>query len=323
MVVNLFRHTQSISILVLMALCGILWMGISFQSLEPSVDVNSPFFNSIYSWIHSHVYLERISLGLLVFSQCISMNKMMARQKIISINSSFPALFYFMLISTSPKAIYLSSSVVSISFILFALNKILSSYLKKDAYTTVFESAFFLSIATLIHPPFFIFIPLAWVGMSIFSQVEWRHWVISILGVLCPWFLLFTAITFLSIDDWSSFSLFENLFTQNSSTKIETGDFLTLFVFGILSVISMFELLVSLRQKNIKARKSYVLLLWVLIFGLIHFYLSEGAFHEKLLIFALPLSAIISNYFYYNKKKWLNSLTFVLIASLLANHLLF
>ncbi|MDB2317570.1 DUF6427 family protein [Flavobacteriales bacterium] len=324
MVVNLFRHTQSISILILMALCGMLWMGLSFQSLEPSIDGASPFLSPLYNWLKTHVYLERICLGILIFSQCISMNRMMAKQKVISINSSFPALFYFLLISTSPNGIYLSPSLISMSFILAALNKILNTYLKKEAYNHVFESAFFLSIATLIHPPFFVFTLLVWIGMSIFSQVEWRHWAISFLGVICPWFLFYTTVTFFSAADLNAFNFFESLLPINSTTKIDAGDFLTLFVFGVVSLLSIFELLISLRQKNIKARKSYVLFLWILILGAVYFYFSEGPMYEKLRIFALPLSAIMSNYFYYNNKRtWLNSLAFVLLCALFVNHLLF
>lgn len=324
MIVNLFRHTQALSILIVMLLCILIWMGVSFQPFEPTYNSKTEVFDFAFGWINSHTQIQRITIGLIVFSQCISMNRMMAKQKIISINSSYPALFYLMIISLSPEAIYLSQSLISISFILLAVNKILSTYLQKEAYHLVFESAFLLSTSCLIHPPFFVFIPLCWIGMSIFSQIEWRHWTLSVLGILCPWFLFYTTTTFLEIETTNYLYILENLFTGNTASTINIGDLTSLFVFGILGLISISELVISLRQKNIKARKSYVLLLWVLIMGLTYFYFSSDPYHTKLLVFALPVSAILSNYYYYNNKiKWLNTLTFVLILTLLTNHLLF
>ena len=89
--------------------------------------------------------------------------------------------------------------------LILALTKILSSYLDKNAYSKIFESAFLISLAGLIHSPFIVFIPIVWIGMSIFSQVEWRHWVLSIIGIICPWYIMFSIATFYSIEH-SSFS---------------------------------------------------------------------------------------------------------------------
>ncbi|MCS5663982.1 MAG: hypothetical protein NZ604_06835, partial [Flavobacteriales bacterium] len=61
-----------------------------------------------------------------------------------------------------------------------------------------------------------------------------------------------------------------------------------------------------------------------LLLALAYSYLSKDNFHIKLLIYAVPLSAIISNYYYFHKKTgWLNFLTFSLVLILIANHFLF
>jgi len=324
MIVNLFRHTQTISVFIILSLCILIWMGFSFEISETTDYTTNSLYNYLVNPILKSVFAERILVGLLVFWQCILMNRIMVRQKILSINSFYPALFYFLLISISPEVIHLSPALLSIGFILLALKKILSSYLEKDAYSKVFDSAFLLSLAGLIHPPFLVFIPLAWIGMSIYSQVEWRHWVLSILGIVSPWFMMYTAATFFSIDQLNLYSFFDFLVKENQTTKLNWGDFISLSAFGLLSLVSITELINSLRQKNIKTRKSYVLMLWVLFLALAYSYLSKDNFHIKLLIYAVPLSAIISNYFYFHKKTgWLNFLTFFLVLILIANHFLF
>ena len=324
MIVNLFRHTQTISIFIILSLCILVWMGFSFEISETTDYTTNSLYNYLINPILKSVFAERILVGLLVFWQCILMTRIMVREKILSINSFYPALFYFLLVSISPEAIHLSPTLLSISFILLALKKILNSYLEKEAYSKVFDSTFLLSSAGLIHPPFLVFIPLAWIGMSIFSHVEWRHWVLSILGIVSPWFMMYTAATFFSIDQLNLYSFFDFLVKENQTTELNSGDFISLSAFGLLSLVSITELVNSLRQKNIKARKSYVLMLWVLFLALAYSYLSKDNFHIKLLIYAVPLSAIISNYYYFHKKTgWLNFLTFSLILILIANHFLF
>jgi len=324
MIVNLFRHTQTISVFIILSLCILIWMGFSFEISETTDYTTNSLYNYLVNPILKSVFAERILVGLLVFWQCIIMNRIMVRQKILSINSFYPALFYFLLISISPEVIHLSPALLSIGFILLALKKILSSYLEKEAYSNVFDSAFLISLAALIHPPFLIFIPLVWIGMSIFSQVEWRHWILSIIAIACPWFITYTMATFFSIDQLNLSSFLDFLLEENQTIVLNWGDFISLSAFGLLSIVSIIELINSLRQKNIKARKSYVLILWILLLALAYSYLSKDNFHIKLLIYAVPLSAIISNYYYFHKKTgWLNFLTFSLILILTANHFLF
>ena len=323
MIVNLFRHTQAISHIIIFGLSILIWGVTSYKNPNPSNEWLSPFSENIFNWIHSNEILARIVTCLLVFYQCMLINRIAVKNKVLSITSSFPALFYFVLISASPKIIYFNAALVGITFILHALHTILSTYLVKDAHSQIFKSAFSLGIAAMIYPPFFVFIPLVWLGMSIFSQVEWRLWAISFLGIFCPYFLYYTLAEFFSLDQLYLSYFLESLFVEKIVTNINTGTLIFLVLGGLACLISTMELLSSLRQKNIQARKSFVLILWMLVIAFIHFYLNSEAYPLKVLVFAIPLSCIISNYYYYNKKtNWLNFLALVLFGSLMVNHML-
>lgn len=322
MIINIFRHTKAISILIILSLCVVVWMGISFESSNTTENTSNFFYNFLISLFESKPILERFFLGTFIFWQCMLMNELMVGQKIISNNSFFPALFYFLLISISTEVIQLNSTILSMVFLILSLKKILSSYLDKNAYSKIFDSAFLISFAGLINHPFLVFIPLIWIGMSIFSQVEWRHWISSIIAIICPWFIVLTISKFFEFEKviFNSFSFF--LIENNQAYTLSLGDVLNLNLYGFLITIALIELITSLRQKNIKARKAYILLLWMIPFSIAFGLVSNHPFHIKLLLFAIPLSAIISNYFYYSKKtNWLNFLIFSLTVVMIANHL--
>ncbi len=247
----------------------------------------------------------------------------MVGEKIISTNSFFTALFYFLLISISPETIHINPTILSMVLLILALTKILSSYLDKNAYSKVFDSAFLISLAGLIHSPFIVFIPIVWIGMSIFSQVEWRHWILSIIAIICPWYIIFSIASFYSIEHLNFNSSLHFLIEEDPKYLLSLDDFLCLSVCGFICLIALIELIISLKQKNIKARKSYILLLWIIPFSVIYFLVSNDFFYIKLAIFSIPLSAAICNYFYHHKKtNWLNFLILSLVIVVISNHLL-
>ena len=323
MIVNIFRHNQTTSIAFILSLCLFLWVGISFGSSDMAEESSSFFYNFLISPIKSTPLFQRILLGILIFWQCMLMNRMMVQEKIISTNSFYPALFYFLLISISPNTIHINPTILSMLLMLLSLTKILSIYLDKNAYSKVFESAFLISLAGLIHIPFLVFIPIVWIGMSIFSQVEWRHWILSIIAIICPWYIMFSIATFYSIEHSSFSSSLLFLFEEGPKYSLNLGDFLGLTTYGFICFIALTELMIRLKQKNIKARKSYILLLWIIPFSVIYFLVSNDFFYMKLIISAIPLSAAISNYFYHNKNtNWLNLLILSLLIVVISKHLL-
>ena len=322
MIVNTFRHSQTASITIILSLCLFVWMGISFDSVDMTKESSNFFYNFLISPIESNSIFQRAIIGITIFWQCILMNKMMVQEKIISTNSFFPALFYFLLISISPEIIHLNLTILSMALLILALKKILSSYLDKNAYSKVFESAFLISLAGLIHSPFIVFIPIVWIGMSIFSQVEWRHWTLSIIGIICPWYIKYSITSFYSTEHSIFGSLLLFLFEEEPQYSFNISDFLCLIIYGFICCIALSELIIRLKQKNIKARKSYILLLWIIPFSVIYFIVSNDYFYLKLITLAIPLSAAISNYFHHHKNtNWLNFLISSLVIFVISNHL--
>lgn len=323
MIINIFRHNQTTSVAFILSLCVFIWMGISFDNVDMAKESSSFFYNCLIRPIESMPLLQRAFLGILIFWQCMLMNRMMAQEKIISTNSFYPALFYFLLISISPEIIHINPTILSMLLLVLALTKILSIYLDKNAYSKVFESAFLISLSGLLHTPFIVFIPIVWIGMSIFSQVEWRHWILSIIAIICPWYIMFSITTFYSIEHSSLSSSLLFLIEEGPKYSLNLSDFLCLIIYGFICSIALFELMIRLKQKNIKARKSYILLLWIIPFSVIYFLVSNDFFYMKLIISAIPLSAAISNYFYHHKNtNWLNFLILSLVIVVISNHLL-
>tara|TARA_B110000967_G_C18875721_1_gene558166 strand:- start:681 stop:1661 length:981 start_codon:yes stop_codon:yes gene_type:complete len=321
MIVNLFRRTQVVSILSVLLLCIFFWMGVSFHQTPLDSFSWSPLFDFLISPIHKFTLLEKTLTTALVFWQCLYVNKIIVGQKIISTNSFYPAFFYLLILSFWPGVLNLSSDLVAVSFILIAIHTTFSTYLSRDAYSQIFKISFYLSLATLLHPPFFVFIPLCWIGMSIFSQVEWRHWVLSVIAIASPWIVLISFCTYFNIQQLELHHFCKFIFADELTTTFTSNTRVSLLVLGFLFLISIYELIRSLNRKSIKARKSYIFIVWVTVLFIPYSYLNPSYIWNEIVIFSIPFSIIISNYFYYSiRSTWLNFMGFVLFALLFISH---
>lgn len=322
MIVNLFRHTQAVSIISLLALCIFFWVGVPIHETSINNTNWNPLIKALLYPIDNTHPLKEILTAFLVFWQCLYINKIVVTQKITSSNSFYPALFYFILISYWPGTLTLSSELLAASFILIALNITISTYLAVNSYSKIFKIGFSLSIASLIHPPFFIFIPLTWIGMSIFSQGEMRHWILSLLAIISPWIILLSFICYCNLPGLQSDMFFTFPLLRNQSTQFNLINNISLILLGGLFLISMIELLRSLNRKNIKARKSYIFLVWIVVIFSVYNYTNPIYIGRKFLVLSIPFSIILSNYFYYNKKSnWLNFIGILLLSYLFMAHL--
>ena len=158
--------------------------------------------------------------------------------------------------------------------------------------------------------------------MSIFSQGEMRHWILSLLAIISPWIILISFICYFNIPGLQYDMFFRFLLPGNQSIEFNLINRINLILLGGLFLISMIELLHSLNRKNIKARKSYIFLLWIVVIFSVYNYINLNYIGRKLLILSIPFSIILSNYFYYNKKSnWLNFVGIVLLSCLFITHL--
>jgi hypothetical protein len=318
MIVNLFRHTQALSILSVFILSITMWSVLSYQEYSGLINGLSPLYEGFISPILNYSIIARILTGVFIFWQALMVNKLMIGQSIYSTNTFYPALLFVLISSASPQFMHLSPNFIALLFLIIALQKIINCYLAKNAHTLVFESAFLLSIAILIHPPYLLFIPLIWIGMSIFSLGEWRYWVLSILGLICPQIIGFTLGAYFKIQHLNFKSLF--LFFEQSQVESQFSifDLLSFSIYGIAILLALIEVIFSLKKKKIKARKSFVLILWLFLFQGLYLFLDPSPFSSKLQIVALPASIFISNYYYYKKTTtWIKASLYILVFTVL------
>ena len=199
--------------------------------------------------------------------------------------------------------------LLSSFLMLFFINLLLGSYQKEFPFNEVFSSSLILSLVIIINPIFIMMYVLFVVCSFIFNFSNWRCYIVSLLGVSMP-FIFYLIFLSLSTNEYSGgwfFSLPELSFKQNELINLFKNSKNTIIVFSVIFLISAFEFFSWLYKKSIRSRKSFFIILTMLIISIvISFFGSEGNWY----IILSPLSVLIANYFTYTKKRNLANILF-------------
>jgi len=86
-----------------------------------------------------------------------------------------------------------------------------------------------------------------------------------------------------------------------------------LIITGLCSLVSLFFLLSVISSKKIKSRKTFTVLIWVLVISLTVYFALPSVSVEIVYIISLPLSYIMAHYFIFSRKKIVPEILFTLL----------
>jgi hypothetical protein len=204
-------------------------------------------------------------------------------------------------------------------FLVLAIDRIFNAYDKEIIHSNAFDAGAFLAIGSLFYLNLVFFFPLLWFGFIILKpKVNWREYVLTTIGFLLPWlatmaFYLMTGnqeeltntikLNFTS----QPFFLMENLPIQ-----IYMGYLLLLTLLGSIFLLSQYD------DKRISSRKYFKVFFWVFLISIILIAVNHAVSEEIIILLAIPLTYLISNYFIFMKRQlWGEVLMYILTAAII------
>jgi hypothetical protein len=174
-----------------------------------------------------------------------------------------------------------------------------------------------MSIASLFWIPFSVFFVLIWVSLSVLRPFIGREWIVSLLGFLTPYLFVF-VFYFLSFDLSEMVILIENIKEGFSFVKEFNNIHIAYYLFyGFLFFIivnASYVLIVNLQMKKIRTRKYFIINWWLFIICLLLFFFLKNVSFEIIYLISIPISFLLTNYFYTIKRNWyLDSILILLI----------
>ncbi len=314
MIIKFFKDKYFIQFAALFLLIAILWID---EILNPSVlqfSSDSANFFGLMGILKTYPIVIVVFSILLLLFQAIVLNQVLENHRLMERNQLLTAAVYILIISSSPILTNPFGVLLTNFILIIQLNVVLNIYGKKEPLRQIFDAAFLIGIASLLHLPVIIFIIFLWACLVLYQLFTWREWLISIIGITIPH--LFAGTYFYWTGSFETeFNTVTTFFTQ-IHPLVFTGGIYFYIVWGFLTLltfISLTQISRGLTQSTISIRKKYRVIVIFLIAAFVSAIIAGEMLMAHLVIAAIPISAFIALYLSKTKKTFIPEIIVILL----------
>ena len=287
---------------------------ISFEFMEPFARllINVPLENAFSPLANVLIAQIILIVQALIFNQILNQHSLLGRPTFL------PALMYVTAGSLLSPFLLLSPALVCNFLLLWMIDNFLSIYKRNEVRSVTYDLGMMVAIGTLIYFPFISMLPLIWISLMIFRPFDWREWFAVISGFITIFFFL--AVFYYWNDSLDKFYRIWLPLTTKFPTNLRINfyDSLVLIPVVIILVLGFFQLQQNFFRSVVQLRKSFQLLFFMLLIGLLSFYLKQNLVLYHFLFCVPPAAALMAYYFLHSGKRWLyESLYLVLTACII------
>ncbi len=223
------------------------------------------------------------------------------RKNNLSKDNSYTLLVLVLCFGMFPFSTLNNTFIITHFFLLLAYRRVYSLRTAKDIKEKLFDSAFWIGIATIVYPNSYIYIVLIYGAIFIFNKSTVRNILIPLIGFLTP--ILIYQVYLLVVGDFNNFNLQLNYsfeFLNYNSLKLLIP--ITLILGYLLWAIPLTT--VKIVTVNNEFRTSWLLLLIHLLISIIIIIPSLHKNGSEFLFLFFPAAIILTNYLQIIKEKW-------------------
>jgi len=307
MLLKVLKSNQPYHFLLIPIIATALWMrslmnpvSYSFYPGEDMMLLYQPI-NSVLSNnpLASH-FLALIFIILMAFL----ILKLNVQYAFIRSKTFLPSSLFILITSGIPDIHAMHPIYPAALFLILAIDRIFSSFDKEVIHSNAFDAGIFLSIGSLFYLNLIFFFPILWIGFIIVKpNVNWRDYILTTLGFSLPWL---AALAYFQISGRTD-ELLHTLETNVTSHQIFLREGLPIQIYiGYLILLTLLGSVLLLSQydgKKISSRKYFKVFFWIFLISCILIIANPAVSQEIIIILAIPLTYLISNYLVFMKRQ--------------------
>ncbi|HLN21305.1 MAG TPA: DUF6427 family protein [Bacteroidales bacterium] len=312
-----FRRTGPLTIFLIVVILIFLWSGAIIRikdqfSLYFDIDP-MPLYGVIAGLTGTHPVPGIIFTAILVALMALLVVNLNTSLFFINERTFLPALFYVLLSGLFPYYQVLNPAILGSVFLMLAIRKIMQSYRVQGVAYSFFDAGLIISAGCLFYANLAWFALIIFVGIALLRTWNLKELIVSIIGILTP-FILTPAIYYVMGKDPLVFLdvFVYNIFGRHAETTFSPLVIAGLAITGFLTLVSVFNLFISIGSKKIQSRKMFYLLLWVLLISVGAYLFVPSVSVEIIWIAGIPVCYFLSHYFIFQRRKVLPEIVFII-----------
>lgn len=315
MLLKVFKGTGPGVILLIALTMGLLWInafiepGDSFM-MEGGVEP-MPLYGLILK-LFGRSQLAGVFFSFAIVS-CMAFLLVGFNTSVFFINERtfLPALFYILLTSIFRDSQVLNPVLPGALFLMIALIRLMEAYRKPGVAYNFFDAGFLISLGSLFYSDLIWFGVIVFIGMLMLRTINLLEVFVALAGLMTP-LLITTGIYFVLDKDPAGFlsGFFSGLFNVAAILTFRKMTILLLIITGLIILISTGHLLLEINSKKIKSRKTFNLLLWILVLAVGLYFVIPSVSVEISWIAAIPASYVLTHFFVFTSKRLFTGIVF-------------
>jgi hypothetical protein len=239
---------------------------------------------------------------LLLFSQATLFNRITNSLKLLTRPNYLVGMSYLLITSLVHEWNLFSAPLLVNSLLIWIWYRMTSLYSNNNPKTAVFNISVLLGILPLIYSPAVIFLLLLVFALIITRPFRITEWLVAFLGFTAPYYFLFVVLYLSNQWQWSKIipSVSFHLPQLPSSLWVTAGIIFMVLPFLIGSYYAQH----NLNKMLIQVRKSWSLLLVLLMVSVLIILVNPGNNYLHWLPVVLPLAAFHAAAYYFPSKRW-------------------
>lgn len=322
MLLREFKRTGPTTIFLIVVLLLFMWTGPVLSMKKRFAlyfDIDSmPLYELVSSLTGTHPVAGIIFSVLLVSAMAFLMVNLNTSLFFINERTFLPALLYILTGGLFPQYQLMNPAIFGALFLMLAIKRIMESYRIQGTAYNFFDAGLLIGTGTLFYANLVWFGILTIAGISLLRTWDLKEIVLSLLGLVTP-FILAMGLYYVTGDHPHDFIyLFDyNLFGRHSEYAFNPLIVIAILTTGALSFLAAAHLFMNIGSKKIQSRKTFSLLLWVLIISVVIFLVIPSVSVEIIWIAAIPVSYFLTHYFIFLKRKLIPEIFFTLFFGLI------
>ncbi len=307
---QLLKNNRAPGVIFTGILMVLVWLP-SFISLpEQPLQEGMPLYDLVFGGL-AGLPIPRLLVSMLLFTMVMFL---LVRLNVVHFlledRSYMPAAFFFMIAAAYPPALQVSPLLIASLALVAALLILIRGEEHRAEPMALFNASLLLALGSLFYLKTLLFIPFLWITASMIRPLKWR-------GIINPVLVLMMMALFLFTWYWVFLDDLELMMTtlQNNWTfslrEFTIPELPLMVMFGyllFLVLISSGYLLSRFQFRKIIIRKLYQVMFVLFVYCLLFYVFASGFRSEMMIMLAIPLSFLFSNFFHRRRNHWVHNL---------------
>jgi hypothetical protein len=235
-------------------------------------------------------------IGLLaVIGASFFLANFIAKKNALTKDSSYPLLFFFLMLCLFPSVWDNYNLIISNFFLLLASRRLVSLQTLKAPKEKIFDASLWIFIASLFHFWAILFILLVYISIVFHVSRDYRNWLIPFVA------FFFTSIVFVFYSlliDKTAIDYYLSEQVINTGIDYFQNDFqnIALSIFVVFVVFFGFSSVFTLTSKPLNMQASYKKIIFSLLIGGVIYFISPNKNNDVLVFTFFPLAIMATNF---------------------------